>query len=246
MAGYWDNPARAREWPIESLSPWAAAVVEAVERKRGKGESAYCSMFELADLVGGWEGRSTFGPGQVWSEPDLVQVRSRFAHLMEPMRAASALLPEHPGWISLQVTDLLDTGPGLPSLSSREIDRRRQYIRLLGSAERLVRTQFDVEIAQSDDVVWPDGRRPETADEDVAYLLAQSDVRPRTRVELADDIREEATRAYLPAHAVAQLSEAAILVQRGQADPASAALEKVVEYLYDEMTLLGDFRTRIQ
>lgn len=243
MTGFWDNEEREREWPIESLSCWAAAVVDYVERSGGNGASAYCSMFELADLLGMWESRSTHMSGQVWTEADLRATRRRFAHLLDPMREFFDLVPAHPVWIALQLADLLNTDAGLPTLSAREVERRRRYLKLHGTVERTVRTQFDVDIAALEDDDGPDLRRPETADSGVAELMDSDHVRPRTLAEIADDLREEAARAYLPERAVEQLAEAAILTRRGEVVAASAIIGRVVEILYDEMTTLGDCRT---
>lgn len=243
MMSVWDDPERAREWPIESLSPWAAAVVEAVERRGGNGDAAYSSMFELADMLGSWEPGSALQPGQVWTEAHLRETRRRFGYFIELMRASSALVPEHPAWITVQLVDLLDVSPGLPALSVREIDRRTLYTRLLRSAERLVRTQFDLGIAEAGSD-GSDDRRPETADDPISDLFDREHVRPRTRAEVADDLREEAARSFLPDEAAAALSEAATLVEFGSTR-ASAMVEGAVELIYREMGALGDFRRRL-
>lgn len=200
-------------------------------------------MFELADMLGSWEPRSTFQPGQVWTEAALRETRRRFGHYIGFMRASSALVPEHPAWITVQLVDLLDEGTGLPALGTREIDRRTLYMKLLRSAERLVRTQFDLEIAVvgSDE---PDDRRPEAADEGALDLLDREHVRRRTRAELADDLREEAARSFLPDEAAVAVSEAADLVHLGSTR-ASAKLDRAVERIYREMETLGDFRGRV-
>jgi hypothetical protein len=245
MSSFWDDEERRREWPIESLSAWAAAVVDRVERSGGNGESAYCSMYELADTLGMWEGKSSRGPGQVWTEADLRETRRRFAHLLGPMRESSALVPEHPVWITLQLVDLLNTRAGLPVLSDREIERRTRYLKLQGTVERLIRTRFDLDIAMSGEEDGPDSRRPETADEGVVGLMDTERVRSRTLAELADDLREEAARSSLPHAAVDPLTEAALLAERDEVEAASTMLGQVEELLYDEMATLGDFRTPI-
>lgn len=245
MTGSWDNEERAREWPVESLSAWAAAVVGHVEQSGGDGEAAYCSLYEFADTLGMWDDAPARGPGHVWTDAEVREVRRRVAHLLDAMRRAVALLPQHPAWITLQLVDLLDTSSGLPTLSAREVDRRTRYFALHRSSGRIVRTQFDLDIGACEpDDPW-DHRRPETADEHPVELLAADVTRPRTLAELADDLREEATRASFPERAIEKVREAAALAQQFRTEAASSLLEQVLEILYEEIAALGDFRTRL-
>lgn len=243
MAGDWDER-RAHEWPIESLSAWAAAVVEEVENRGGDGDSAYCSMYELADTLGMWEWSTIRAPGQLWTERDLRETRRRYAHLLEPMRRSADRIPGQPAWMTIQLVDLLCTEAGLPTLSRREVDRRTRYCKLVAAAERMIQTQFSVSMpAYGDDT--EDSRRPETADEPISGLTDTESVRPRTLEEVADDLREEAGRADLPDPAVDMLVTASTLIHAGEVGAALTMLDQVVDRLYEEMGRFGDFRSRL-